>query len=157
TISLGDVGSAHRRRLIAPGFDALQEVPKVCLEVRLIVLGRDAIDARRSILAGPYVGFSHPFEVEDMIQREQHRSRLLPCQFDPTAGDASWPASPSAHATLASRPPARPYLGRTCTDRSRQLCLAPSSTRATGSGLLRPAERHQLPSRKIVDPARFGK
>jgi hypothetical protein len=39
---------------------------------------------------------------------------------------AWWPALPSAHATLASRRPAGPYLGRTCTDRSRQLTLAPS-------------------------------
>src|SRR5215470_7202792 len=33
-----------------------------------------------------------------------------------TAVYASWPASPSAHATLASRLPAKHYLGRTFTD-----------------------------------------
>jgi len=33
-----------------------------------------------------------------------------------TAVYASWPASPSAHATLASRLPAEHYLGRTFTD-----------------------------------------
>src|SRR2546426_6701302 len=33
-----------------------------------------------------------------------------------TAVYASWPASPSAHATLASRLPAGHYLGRTFTD-----------------------------------------
>src|SRR6516164_1905588 len=81
-VRLGDVGSAYRWRLIVPGFDALQEVPKVCLEVRLIVPGRDTIDTCCSILAGPYVGFSHPFEVDDMVQREQHRSQLPPRQFD---------------------------------------------------------------------------
>ncbi len=82
TVSLGDVGSAHRRRLIASGFDALQEVLKIGLEVSLIFLRRYAVDARRPILAGPYVGFSRPFEIDDMVQREQHRSRLLPRQFD---------------------------------------------------------------------------
>jgi hypothetical protein len=48
---------------------------------------------------------------------------------------ASWPALPSAHATLASRRPAGPYLGRTCTDRSRQLNLAPSMIRARLSSI----------------------
>jgi len=51
TVSLGDVGSAHRRRLIASGFDALQEVLKIGLEVSLIFLRRYAVDARRPILA----------------------------------------------------------------------------------------------------------
>ena len=68
--------------MIASGLDALQEVPKVGLEVRLIVLRRYAVDARRPILAGSHVGFSHPFEIDDVVQREQHRSRLLPRQFD---------------------------------------------------------------------------
>src|SRR5262249_20945975 len=49
-----------------------------------------------------------------------------------TAVFASWPASPSAHATLASRLPAGHYLGRTFTDGSRQLCLAPSQSGAMG-------------------------
>src|SRR5215471_15725427 len=51
-----------------------------------------------------------------------------------TAVYASWPASPSAHATLASRLPAGHYLGLTFTDGSRQLCLAPSQSRAKNSG-----------------------
>src|SRR5215831_1321708 len=67
TISLGDVDSAHWWRLIASGFDAFQEVPKVCLKVRFILLRRYAINARGPILAGPYVGLSHPFEVDDMV------------------------------------------------------------------------------------------
>ena len=82
TVGLGDVGSAHRWRFVAPGFDALQEVPKVGLEVRLIFLRRYAVDARRPILAGPHIGFSHPFKIDDVVQREQHRSRLPPRQFD---------------------------------------------------------------------------
>src|SRR5580704_876595 len=82
TISLGNVGSAHRWRFVASGFDALQEAPKVGLEVCLIILRSHAVDARCPILAGSYVGFSHPFEVDDMVQRVQHRSRLLPRQFD---------------------------------------------------------------------------
>src|ERR1700692_532686 len=81
-ISLGNVGSAHRWRFVASGFDAVQEVPKVGLEVCLIILRSHAVDARCPILAGSYVGFSHPFEVDDMVQREQHRSQLLPRQFD---------------------------------------------------------------------------
>jgi hypothetical protein len=82
TVRLGNVGSAYRRRLVAAGFDALQEVPQVGLKVRLVFRRRHSVDARRPILAGPYVGFSHPFEVDDMLQREQHCSRLFPCQFD---------------------------------------------------------------------------
>src|SRR5215469_16756332 len=58
------------------------EVLKIGLEVSLIFLRRNAVDARRPILAGPHVGFSHPLEIDDMVQREQHRSRLLPRQFD---------------------------------------------------------------------------
>src|SRR5882724_2684290 len=47
---------------------------------------------------------------------------------------ASWPPLPSAHATLASRRLATPYLRWTFTSRSRQLCLAPSSNAGYGSG-----------------------
>ena len=46
---------------------------------------------------------------------------------------ASWPPLPSAHATLASRRLATPYLRWTFTSRSRQLCLAPSSNAGYGT------------------------
>src|SRR5712691_359560 len=36
-------------------------------------------------------------------------------------------------------------------------CGTTSACEPTGSALLRRAERHQLPSRKIIDPARLGK
>src|SRR6516164_11454539 len=54
-----DVGSAHRWRFVASGFDALQEVPKVGLEVCLIVLRIHAVDARCPILAGSYDRLGH--------------------------------------------------------------------------------------------------
>src|SRR5258706_9820697 len=44
---------------------------------------------------------------------------------------ASCAALPSPHATLATGRLARPYPGRTCTGRSLQLTLAPSSTHPT--------------------------
>ena len=44
---------------------------------------------------------------------------------------ASWPSLPPAHATLASRRLARPYLGWTFTSRSRQPSWPPSSTHPT--------------------------
>ena len=73
---------AHSMSLEEKGSRFLQTAEARELFCVLIFLRRYAVDARRPILAGPYVGFSRPFEIDDMVQREQHRSRLLPRQFD---------------------------------------------------------------------------
>src|SRR5258708_8442809 len=80
-VRLGDVASAHRRCLIATGLDAFEKVHKVGLQVRLVALRRHTVDAGRAILAGQLVGFLHPFQVDDVVQREQRCSPLLPRQF----------------------------------------------------------------------------
>ena len=79
-VRFGDVGSAHRRGLVAARLDALEEVRKIGLQVRLVLLRRDSVDARRSILACERVGFVHPFQVDDVVQREQHLARFPPRQ-----------------------------------------------------------------------------
>ena len=76
-----DVCPADRRRLIAAGLDALQEVQKIGLQVRLIVRRRHAVDAGRTILAGQPVGLLHPFQVDDVVQRGQRHPSFRPRQF----------------------------------------------------------------------------
>src|SRR5437588_11769419 len=58
-----------------------------------------------------------------------------------TAVYASCSALLPPHATLASRRPARPYLGRTCTDGPRQLLWRLRCMRATRD----PSEQRALP------------
>ena len=79
-IRFRDVGSPHRRSLIAARFDAFEEVRKIGLQVRLILVRRDPIDACRPILARQRVGFLHPFHIDDVVQREQHLARFPPRQ-----------------------------------------------------------------------------
>src|SRR5215510_3165157 len=71
SISLGDVHPPDRRRLIAARLDALQEVRKIGLQVLRILCRCHTIDAGSTILAGEPVGFPHPFQVEDVVQRGQ--------------------------------------------------------------------------------------
>jgi len=68
--------------MIAAGHDAFPEVPKIGLRVRLIVRRGHSVDARRPILAGLQIGLPHPFEVDNVVERVQHLSRLSPRQFD---------------------------------------------------------------------------
>ena len=51
-IRFRNVRPADRRRAIAAGFDAFEKVQQVGLQVRFIILRRDAVDARSAILAG---------------------------------------------------------------------------------------------------------
>src|SRR6266849_2162845 len=80
-VHLGDVRPAHRRCLVAAGFDAIEEVHKVDLQVRLVCGRRHTVDAGRAVLAGQLVRLLHPFQVDDVVQRGQHLSRLAPRQF----------------------------------------------------------------------------
>src|SRR5262245_38760139 len=61
----------RERRLIAARLDALQEVRKIGLQVLRILCRCHTIDAGSTILAGEPVGFPHPFQVEDVVQRGQ--------------------------------------------------------------------------------------
>ena len=70
-VRLRDVHPAHRRRVITTGFDALQEIQQVGLQVPLVFRRRHAVDAGRPILARQPVGLLHPLQVDDVVQREQ--------------------------------------------------------------------------------------
>jgi len=53
--------------VIAARLDALQEVQKIGLEVRLVVCRCDTVDAGSAVLAGEPVGLQHPIQVDDMV------------------------------------------------------------------------------------------
>ena len=72
---------SHRWGDIASGLDARQEVVEIDLQVRLVVRGRYAVDARRGILARQAVGLDHPFAVDRVMQRGQHPLGVLPRQI----------------------------------------------------------------------------
>src|SRR6266851_3105260 len=59
----------------APGSEAVRARPKVLLVYRLQHHGD------RAVLAGQLVRLLHPFQVDDVVQRGQHLSRLAPRQF----------------------------------------------------------------------------
>ena len=81
TIRLGDVCSAHRRRLIAARLDAIEEVQEFGLQVHLIVCRRDAVDAGSTILAGQPIGLLHPVQIDDVVERGQRRPPFRPRQI----------------------------------------------------------------------------
>src|SRR5215813_4715838 len=116
SIALGDVHPPDRRRLIAARLDALQEVRKIGLQVLLILCRRHTVDTGSTILAGEPVGFPHPLQIEDVVQRGQCHPAFCSCQFSyplPFRGQvcktqSSLPCCPSA--VLSSRRP--PFLDR---------------------------------------------
>src|SRR5713226_636358 len=80
-IRLRDVRPAHRWCLVATGFDAIHQVQEIGRQVRIVGRRRYTVDAGRTILARQLVGFPHPFQVDDVMQRGQHFSRLASRQF----------------------------------------------------------------------------
>jgi hypothetical protein len=80
-IRFRDVDPAHRRSDIAAGLDALQEVQQLGLQVRLVIRRCHTVDAGRSILARQPIRLSHPFQVDDLVQRGQRCPRLRSRQF----------------------------------------------------------------------------
>jgi hypothetical protein len=78
TICLGDVAAAHRRSSVATRLDAVEEVEKVRLQLFRIVGRRGSVDARRAILAGSSIGFQHPFQIEDVMQRGERPVAVRP-------------------------------------------------------------------------------
>src|SRR6516162_855873 len=116
SIALGDVYPSDRRRLITARLDALQEVRKIGLQVLRILGRRHTIDAGSTLLAGEPVGFPHPFQIEDVVQRGQchpafgSRQFSYPLSFRGQVCEtqSSLPCFPST--VLSSRRP--PFLDR---------------------------------------------
>jgi hypothetical protein len=81
TIRLWNVGPTDRRCLIPARLEAIEEVTKIGLQVRLIDRRRNTVDAGGPILAGEPVGLLHPVHIDDMVQRVQRLSAPSPRQF----------------------------------------------------------------------------
>src|SRR5262245_16303177 len=81
SIALGDVHPPDRRRLITARLDALQEVRKVGPQVSRILCRRHTVDSGSTILAGEPVGFPHPLQIEDVVQRGQCHPAFCSFQF----------------------------------------------------------------------------
>src|SRR5262245_19212549 len=116
SIALGDVHPPDRRCLVAAGLNALQEVPKVGLEVLRVLYRRDTVDTGSTIFAGEPVAFLHPFQIDDVVQRGQCHPAFRSCQFSyplPFRGqvcEAQCPLPCCPSAVLSARHP--PSLGR---------------------------------------------
>jgi hypothetical protein len=80
-IRLRDVCPAHWRCCVATRLDAIQEIQEIGFQVCRIVGRRHTVNARSTILAGEPVGFFHPFQVDDAVQRSQRHSSVRSCQF----------------------------------------------------------------------------
>jgi hypothetical protein len=64
-----DICPADRRCFVAARLDAIQEVREIGFQVYRIVVRRHTVDARSTILAGYPVGFFHPLQIDDVVQR----------------------------------------------------------------------------------------
>ena len=76
-------GCLRGRVVVRPAtrFDAVQKVQEIGFQVCRIVVRRHTVDARSTILAGQPVGFFHPFQIYDVVQRRQRHSSFRSCQF----------------------------------------------------------------------------
>src|SRR5215467_11554892 len=83
SVALGDVDPSDRWRLITARLDALEEVRKIDFQVLRVLRRRHTVDTGSTILAGEPVGFLHPFQIEDVVQRWTMPPRflLLPVQL----------------------------------------------------------------------------
>src|SRR6516164_1573058 len=81
SIRFWNICPPHWRRFVAARLDAIQEVQEMGLQVFRIVDRRHTVDARSTILACEPVGFFHPFQIEDVVQRRQRHSLFRSCQF----------------------------------------------------------------------------
>ena len=81
SIRFWNICPPHWRRFVAARLDAIQEVQEIGFQVFRIVDRRHTVDARSTILACEPVGFFHPFQVDDVVQRRQRHSSFRSCQF----------------------------------------------------------------------------
>src|SRR5262249_38270962 len=81
SIRLRNICSSDRRRLVAAGLNASQEVQEIGLQVFGIVHRRHTVDAGGTILAGEPVGLLQPFQIDDVVQRGQSHPSFRSCQF----------------------------------------------------------------------------
>src|SRR5215467_4699393 len=58
-----------------------QDAKEIGFQVCRIVRGRYTVDSRSTILAGEPIGFFHPFQIDDVVQRGQRHSSFRSCQF----------------------------------------------------------------------------
>ena len=80
-IRLRNICPADRRRFVATRLDAIQEVQEIGFQVCRVVCGRYIVGSRGTILAGEPIGFFHPFQIDDVVQRGQRHSSFRSCQF----------------------------------------------------------------------------
>src|SRR6266705_2839967 len=80
-IRFRNVCPTHWRRFVATRLDAIPEVQEIGFQVCRVVGRRHTVDARSTILAGEPVGFFHPFQIDDVVQRRQRHSSFRSCQF----------------------------------------------------------------------------
>jgi hypothetical protein len=80
-VALGHVGAAHGRRLVAAGFEAVEERLEVRLQGPLVLPAGLAVDARGSVLACATEGFSKKLVVDVVGQAQEGPLRRLPRQF----------------------------------------------------------------------------
>jgi len=75
---LGDIHPTHRRRPIRAGLGPVQQRLKVGLQVYRVLRGRLSVHADCTVLAGALVGFTQPFQVDQVGQgSETHCGALL--------------------------------------------------------------------------------
>src|SRR5271166_5472802 len=60
----------------APSVICGRKSTRVGLQVRLIILRRDAVDAGSAVLAGQPKGLPHPIQIDDVVERAQRRPRF---------------------------------------------------------------------------------
>jgi site-specific DNA recombinase len=85
-IALRDVHPSHRRRSVHARLRAVQERPKVVLQLLRVLLRTLSVHAPSSVFPGAPVGFAQPFDVDVMGQRRKsnagHRLRHVRYLFE---------------------------------------------------------------------------
>jgi hypothetical protein len=80
-IALGDIVPSHWRRLVAAGFDAVDQAQEILLQLSCILFRRLTIHTDCAILARLRPGVVQPFIVEILIQGGECHRRVHPRQF----------------------------------------------------------------------------
>jgi hypothetical protein len=80
-IRLRDVRPSHRRGVVPPRLDPLEETSQVLLELLFVLGGRLPVDPDGAILPRQLVRVPQPFLVEVVVQRSEHHGGTLPRQL----------------------------------------------------------------------------